>query len=81
MAFSKGFILLLLLFCTVAGQFLKERLVLVDKKNNNFLFRGNLPVKNNKFQIEELKQALSETTGLKKYKLVVYSLLNTLTAK
>lgn len=43
--------IIVLLFCAVSADFLKERLVLVDKKNNNFLFRGNLPIKNNKFQI------------------------------
>jgi hypothetical protein len=61
-----------------------ERLSIVDKnsKLGNYLVRGNLPISNEKkFQIDLLKQHLSNLTGLKKYDLVVISFLNFLTAK
>ena len=56
-------IITLVIILVVGGNcdFLPGRLRIVDKNMdlNNFLVRGNLPIKNNKFQLEELKGNLT----------------------
>lgn len=59
---------------------------IVDHKDDNYLFRGNLPLKDHKFQFDELRETLLNKTEDKKadkskYKIVVVNLLNSLTPK
>lgn len=79
------FLQIFLFFCLTRfshSLFLPERLLVIDSANNNFIVRGNLPINDQRqFQIKELKTNLSSLTGLKKYRLVVISFLNFLTAK
>lgn len=77
---SRALILVLLAIC-VSCQFDTTRFRVIDRDQNHVLVRGNLPIHNNTFQFEELYKALSVFTGTQGYRLVIYSLLNLLTAK
>lgn len=73
----------ILIFCNLVLADLDTSLMKIinSNNNNNFLVRGNLPVKNKKFQYKELRKSLNELTGIDDYKLVVISLMNSLTGK
>lgn len=63
-------IILLSICCLSLCEFNPQRLAIVDKNDRlkNYLLRGNLPIDNDqKFQIRELKQHLSNITGLRKF--------------
>jgi hypothetical protein len=47
-----------------SAWFVPDRLAVVDQKNKNFLIRGNLPMKDKQFQMDELKEALQNITHL-----------------
>jgi hypothetical protein len=76
-------ILILFLGHLASCDFLPKRLRIVDfnKTSKNYFVRGNVPIKNKQFQIDELRGNLSEVTGLNRYRLIVISLLNFLTSK
>ena len=78
------FILSLFLLTTLTSTwFVPDRLAIVDQNKKNFLIRGNLPIKNKQFQMDELKSALQNLTHLQpdSYDLIVVSLMNGLTPK
>ena len=76
-------ILILFMGHLASCDLLPNRLRIVDfnKTAKNYFVRGNVPIKNKQFQIDELRGNLSEITGLNRYKLIVISLLNFLTSK
>lgn len=77
---SHTLIFVLIVIC-VSCQFDTTRFRIIDRDEDHVLVRGNLPIHNNTFQFEELYKALSVFTGTSGYRLVIYSLLNLLTAK
>lgn len=52
-------VILLVLLWGAHCDLIKERLKVIHHRNNNFLVRGNLPIKNNKFQYKALRKALN----------------------
>lgn len=82
MILVKALLIVLLAVSAVHCALDRDRIMLVDKKDDlHFLFRGNMPIEDNKFQYEELKTALDELSNTTGYRIVVVTLLNFLTAK
>ena len=77
----KCLLILLLALALAQCDFDKERLRIVARNDNHFLVRGNLPIANSTFQYDELREALDELTNTTRYRIVVVTLLNFLTAK
>ena len=75
------FCIFILLLPVTYSQFEPSRLRIVDMNENHALVRGNLPIENGEFQFKKLYKALSDLTGIKHYRLVIFSLLNFLTGK
>ena len=53
----------LVLLLGADADLINDRLKIIHSRNNNFLVRGNLPIKNNKFQYKELRKSLNELTS------------------
>lgn len=78
-------VLLLAVISVLAAEvvFQPERMALVDRRKNNYLLRGNIPLVNGEFRMDLLKQRIEEITKLKpdSYQLKVISLMNHYTDK
>jgi hypothetical protein len=58
MILSLTFLFLATLTNAAPVSFLPERTILVDKQNGNFLVRGNIPIVNDQFVMNDLKAQL-----------------------